>query len=51
MRPLEERIADLQSKMDKKLDCGINSEELNDRYRALLKQKFKHIFKKEKPVT
>jgi hypothetical protein len=40
MRPLEERIAELQKKMEKKLDCGVNSEELNDRYRALLKQKF-----------
>ena len=40
MRSLEERIAELQKKMEKKLDCGCNDERLNIRYRELLKQKF-----------
>lgn len=48
MRPLEERIAELQKKMEKKLDCGCNDERLNDRYRELLRQKFANYTKTKK---
>jgi len=40
MKSLEERIAELQNKMEKKLDCGCNDGRLNSLYRELLKQKF-----------
>lgn len=48
MRPLEERIADLQKKMEKKMDCGCNDESLNSRYKELLKQKFANYEAKKK---
>jgi len=40
MRPLEERIADIQAKIQRDLDrCQVNEETIT-KYRALLKQKF-----------
>ena len=40
MRPLEERIADYEAKLERELNrCEVN-EETVDKYRALLKQKF-----------
>jgi hypothetical protein len=45
MRPLEERIADIQAKIQRDLDRCKVDEEMIDKYRSLLKQKFA---KKEK---
>jgi len=40
MRPLEERIADMQAKLERELNrCEVNEDTI-DKYRALLKQKF-----------
>jgi len=40
MRPLEERISDIQAKIQRDLDrCQVN-EVMIDKYRSLLKQKF-----------
>jgi len=40
MRPLEERIADMQAKIQRDLDRCQVDEQMIDKYRALLKQKF-----------
>jgi len=40
MRPLEERISDIQAKIQRDLDRCKVDEEMIDKYRALLKQKF-----------
>ena len=40
MRPLEERIADIQAKIQRDLDRCKVDEEMIDKYRSLLKQKF-----------
>jgi len=40
MRPLEERISDIQAKIQRDLDRRKVDEEMIDKYRALLKQKF-----------
>ena len=42
MKPLEERIEEIQKKMDRKLSHGQNDEVLNSKYRELLAEKFKN---------
>lgn len=42
MKPLEERIEELQKKIDRKLAHGQNDEVLNAKYKQLLAEKFKN---------